>query len=98
MTTRRTFIGTLTAGLLGAPLAADAQQTGRVPRIGILSPSSPSEASRSASDLAVLFAAFREGLHDLGYMEGRNIRIDSRWAEGNYERLPVLAADLVQIG
>jgi len=47
--------------------------------------------------LAVLFAAFREGLRELGYVEGQNIEIESRWAEGNYDRLPGLAADLVRL-
>jgi putative ABC transport system substrate-binding protein len=47
--------------------------------------------------LAVLFAAFRESLRELGYVEGQNIKIESRWAEGNYDRLPGLAADLVRL-
>jgi putative ABC transport system substrate-binding protein len=47
--------------------------------------------------LAVLFAAFREGLRELGYVEGQSIKIESRWAEGNYDRLPGLAADLVRL-
>ena len=90
------LLGFFSGGFTPLP-AAIAQLAGKVPRIGILSPSSPSEARRSASDLAVLFAAFREGLRDLGYVEGRNIKIESRWAEGNYERLPGLAADLVRL-
>jgi len=90
------LLGFCSGGFTPLP-AAIAQPAGKVPRIGILSPSSPSEARRSASDLAVLFAAFREGLRDLGYVEGRNIKIESRWAEGNYERLPGLAADLVRL-
>ena len=94
---RRTFIGTLAGGLLTAPLAAEAQPAGKVPRIGLLSPASPSDAGRNPSDLAVLFAAFREGLRELGYVEGQNIKIESRWAEGNYDRLPGLAADLVRL-
>jgi len=94
---RRAFIGSLTGGLVAAPLAAGTQQIGKAPRIGFLSPGSPSDAGRSPSNLAVLFAAFREGLRELGYVEGQNIEIESRWAEGNYDRLPGLAADLVRL-
>ncbi len=85
---RRTFLGTLAGGLLAAPLtAADAQQAGKVPRIGYLSPtlSHPAEAS------------FREGLRELGYVEGQNIAIEFRSAQGNYDRLPGLAAELVRL-
>jgi len=85
----------LALGLVLAPLVAEAQPPGKVPRIGLLSPASPSDAGRNPSDLAVLFAALREGLRELGYVEGQNIKIESRWAEGNYDRLPGLAADLV---
>ena len=91
-----TFVLGLFTGRFGSPPAATAQPVGKA-RIGILSPAAPSEQARSPSDLAVLFAAFREGLRDLGYVEGRNITIESRWAEGNYERLPGLAADLVRL-
>ena len=94
---RRAFLGAVAGGLLAAPLAAEAQQRGKAPRIGLLSPGSPSDAGRSPSNLAVLFAAFREGLRELGYVEGQNIEIESRWAEGNYDRLPGLAADLVRL-
>ena len=97
MIDRRTFFGTLAGSLLAAPLAAEAQPAGKVARIGVLSPGSPSGAGRNPSDLAVLFAAFREGLRELGYVEGQNIKIESRWAEGNYDRLPGLAADLVRL-
>src|SRR5438093_8022210 len=87
----------LALSLILSPLVADAQPAGKVPRIGILSPASPSDAGGNPSDLAVLFAAFREGLRNLGYVEGQNIKIESRWAEGNYDRLPGLAADLVRL-
>src|SRR5437773_9390981 len=93
---RRTFLAGMGAMLLAAPLAAQAQQ-GKVARIGFLSPASPSDAGGNPSDLAVLFEAFREGLRELGYLEGQNITIESRWAEGNYDRLPGLAADLVRL-
>jgi putative ABC transport system substrate-binding protein len=84
---RRAFVvGAL--GLLAAPLAAEAQQAGRVPRIGFLVLTSPSSASR-------LLDAFRQGLRELGWVEGQNIVIDYRFAEGKYDRLPDLAAELV---
>src|SRR5262245_33585098 len=77
----------LTLGLL-APLAVEGQSTAKIPRIGILRPGSPPDP---------LVEAFRQGLHELGYAEGRNISIEYRWAEGKDERLPSLAADLVRL-
>jgi putative ABC transport system substrate-binding protein len=87
VTTRRAFIGALAGGLLPAPLAAEAQQAAKVPRIGYL-----------GSNLAAsphTREAFLKGLHDLGYVEGRNVVIEFRSAEGKDERLPALAAELV---
>src|SRR2546426_5429967 len=73
-----------------APLGAGAQQTGKVPRIGFLGATSAfTEKSR--------IEAFRQGLHELGYVEGENIVIEWRWAEGKFDRLPVLAAELVRL-
>src|SRR5260370_23394470 len=71
------------------PLAARAQQAGKVPRIGFLGMS-------SSSAFASRIDAFRQGLRDFGYVEGSTITIEYRWAEGHYERLPELAADLVR--
>ena len=87
---RRTFIGTLTGGLLAAPLAAEAQQAGRVYRIGVLmnKASDPAE-SRQWQGLWL-------GLRERGWIEGENILIDLREAEGNSSRVPELAADLVR--
>jgi putative tryptophan/tyrosine transport system substrate-binding protein len=87
---RRRFLLTSVAGALAVPLAAEAQSA-RVYRIGILgeSGSDPSEAR--------VWQAFRLGLHELGWIEGQNIRIESRWAEGDFTRLPELAADLVRL-
>src|SRR2546422_4843585 len=89
---RRTFLATLAGGLLAAPLAAKAQPREKVPRVGYLSPGSPSEPFRRRR-----FEAFRQGRRELGYVEGQNIAIESRWAEGKYDRYPALAADLVRL-
>jgi putative ABC transport system substrate-binding protein len=85
---RRAFISIVTGGLLAAPLAAGAQPAGKGHRIGFLGNS-------SATLEAHLVAPFRDGLRELGYVEGQNIVIDYRWAEGKYERLPALIAELL---
>src|SRR5207244_1309285 len=71
-----------------APLAAVAQAPSAVPVIGFLNSASPGPA-------APLVAAFRQALAKHGYVEGRNVAVEYRWAEGRYERLPGMAADLV---
>ena len=81
---------TLSLGLLAAPLPADAQQPGGVPRIGYLT-ANPSPTN------AHLWEAFRQGLRERGYVEGQNILIEYRSAEGKSERLPELAAELVRL-
>ena len=86
---RRAFISTLAGGLLAAPLAAEAQQAAKVARIGYLSPN-------LAAD-PIVQEAFGQGLRDLGYVEGRNLVIEYRDAEGKLERLPALAAELVAL-
>ena len=89
---RRTFLATLVGGLLAAPLAAEAQPREKLPRVGYLSPGSPSEPLRRRR-----LEAFRQGLRELGYVEDQNIVIEPRWAEGKYDRYPALAADLVRL-
>ena len=88
--TLRAFGLILALGILWAPIAADAQPPGKVPRIGYLSGAS---AERDKSWLA----AFQQGLQELGYLEGKNIVIEQRHAAGQFERLPELAADLVRL-
>src|SRR5687768_15423224 len=84
---RREFI-TWLGGVLGAwPLIAEAQPS--VPVVGFLS-------SRSPGESASVVAAFRKGLKDAGYVEGRTVHIAFRWAEGAYSDLAALAADLVE--
>ena len=91
MITRRMLLLAITAGAIAAPLASFAQQRpAKVPRIGFL-------AATSASASASWVEALRAGLRDLGYVEGKNIAIEYRWADGKYERLPGLAAELVQL-
>jgi putative tryptophan/tyrosine transport system substrate-binding protein len=85
---RRAFVTGLGA-VLAAPLAVEAQQAAKVSRIGLL--------SLNASPNVHLGEAFREGLRELGYVEGRNLVIEYRDAEGNFDRLPALAAELVAL-
>ena len=85
---RRAFISGITLGLLAAPLTPGAQPAGKVYRIGFLGNS-------TAALEASLVGPFREGLRELGYVEGQNIVIEYRWAEGKYERFPALIAELL---
>jgi putative ABC transport system substrate-binding protein len=87
---RRAFIGGVAGGLLVVPLVARAQQVGKVYRIGIL------EAIPAAQNSANLLA-LRKGLRDLGYVEGRNLIIEYRSADGRAERFPELASELVNL-
>ena len=90
MTSRRVFLGTLTGGVLAAARIVEAQQTEKVYRIGYLGPSSATAVSRFTE-------AFRQGLRERGWVEGQNIVIEYRFAEGQYDRLPGLAAELARL-
>src|SRR5215211_7272870 len=85
---RREFIAGLGAGAFAAPLEVRAQQPA-IPVIGFLS-------GRSRAEVGPALAEFHRGLGDLGFVEGRNVAIDYQWAEGRYDRLPGLAAALVE--
>ncbi len=87
MIDRRALIAGTAAGIASGSARA---QTRALPVIGFLS-------SRSPNESAGLVAAFHRGLEEAGFVEGRNVRIDYRWAEGQYDRLPALAAELVNL-
>lgn len=87
MTTRRTLLTVFAAGVL-SPFGSFAQQAARTARIGILG-------AGSLSGFAPMVQALRSGLRELGYVEGKNLVIESRWAEGNYDNLTKLAGELI---
>ena len=84
---RRAFLATTAGGLLAAPIAAWAQPTGRVWRVGWLQPSQPASAGHTN---------FRQAMRELGYVPGENVTFEDRFAEGDFGRLPGLAAELVR--
>ena len=83
-------IVTLILGLLATPFTVEAQQAPHVPRIGFLSGGTPAAN-------AARVAAFRQGLRELGYVEGHSLVLEWRYAEGQLEHLPALAAELVRL-
>ena len=86
---QRTFVGAVACSLLASSLAGLAQQEGKIWRVGVLWPG-PASPPNSRIE------AFRQGLRELGYVEGRNVELVYRYAEGDYARLPTLAAELVR--
>jgi len=90
MISRCWFLGCIAVGVLLAPFGAAGQQPAKIPLVGLLSTFSPSEAMP-------WHRAFRQGLRDLGWEEGKNIKIEYRYAEGRLDRLPALATDLVRL-
>src|ERR1700704_4218327 len=90
MMNRRRFLGTLSACVLAAPVAAEAQPAGKIPRVGFLT-------TFARSDVPLWRTGFRQGLRDRGYTEGQNIIIEYRYADGHPERLRGLAGELVRL-
>jgi len=88
---RRTFLGTLTGGLLAVPLAGEAQQATKIPRIGVLLPAEPTSPTEPDA------SAFRQGLHDLAYIEGENVVVEYRYAHGKAELHGELVAQLIRL-
>jgi putative tryptophan/tyrosine transport system substrate-binding protein len=85
---RRREVLTLLAGVTVVPAPARAQRQGTIPVIGLIS-------SRSHSDSAHVIAGFRSGLAETGYVEGQDVLVEYRWADGDYARLPTLTTELV---
>jgi putative ABC transport system substrate-binding protein len=85
---RRAFLGTVAGGFLATPLAAEAQQTRRVPVVGVL--------NSGFGPQSTTISSLRRKLHELGYVEGQNITLEIRFAGGKVDALPALAAELVQ--
>src|SRR5262245_31139802 len=90
MMNRRRFVGTLAGSLAIVRSITEAQPAAKVHRVGFL-------LGASGESVASLFHAFNEGLREFGYVEGRNIVFEQRYAEGRMERLPELAAELVRL-
>jgi putative ABC transport system substrate-binding protein len=86
---RRAFITLLGGAAAGWPLAARAQQAGKLPTIGFLGATTPSAGGQ-------LLAAFLQRLRELGWVDGRNVAIEIRWAEGRTNRFAEIAAELVR--
>ena len=84
---------TFALGMLVAPVVSDAQPRTTIPRVGVLEPGNP----QTATDTGTCHHGFRQGLRDLGYVEGHNIILEYRYAEGQPTRLPALAAELVRL-
>jgi len=91
MIKRREFIGLL-GGALAWPLAARAQQRQRMRRVGVFTPGTADDPEHKTRD-----AAFLQGLGELGWIVGRNLRIDYRWGAGDYERFRAMAAELIEL-
>ncbi len=97
MTTRRVFLGTVAGVLLATPLAAGAQQPGKVYRVGFIFPSAPISEMAGPEPVHPLVKAFVQSLRALGYVEGQNLVLERRSAEGQFERFGAIGAELVRL-
>ena len=89
---RRAFLGTLAGSVIAAPFAVQAQQAGKIRRIGVLSPGNSARHARNPRA-----QAFYQGLRDLGWIEGRNVAFERRYADDQFDRLTDLAIELVRL-
>ena len=94
---RRTFLSALSGSLLAAPLAAEAQPAGKVYRVGLIFPSPPVSEMAGPEPVNNGARAFVRGLRTLGYVEGRNLILERRSAEGRFERFATIVAELVSL-
>jgi len=94
---RRTFVCALAAGLLAAPLGAEAQQAGKVYRVGLILVTAPVSEMGGPEPANPLARGFVQGLRALGYVEGQNLILERRSAEGRYERFGEIVAELVRL-
>src|SRR5215475_367454 len=90
MITRRAFVGGLSGGLLAAPLTGEGQESTTRPRVGFVG-------AESQSTNQHFLDAFRQGMRDNGYVDGQNVTIDARWADGRSERFPELIGELIRL-
>jgi putative ABC transport system substrate-binding protein len=88
---RRTFLGAMAGGLLATPLAVEAQPARKVPVLGVLVPAEPDSPTEPH------LSAFRQALHDLGYVDGQTVAVEYRYAHGRADLYPELAAQLVRL-
>ncbi len=97
MTTRRTFLATVTGATLAAPRAAGAQQAGKIYRVGLIAVATPVSEMAGPEPVNPTFRAFVQGLRALGYVEGQNLILERRSAEGRFERFGDIVAELVRL-
>jgi len=97
MMDRRIFLTTVAGGLLAAPLAAEAQPVGKVPRVGVILTTSPVAEMSGPEPVHPLIRAFVHALHALGHVEGQNLILERRSAEGRFERFADIVAELVRL-